>query len=68
MITSERQYKITKNQLRKMEDAINSFKVKKTDNKGSEILAKAELDALLSEQENLVKQISEYETLKSRTY
>ncbi len=64
MITNERQYKITKDQLRKMEDAINSFKVKKTGNKESEILAKAELDALVSEQENLVKQISEYETGK----
>lgn len=65
MITNERQYKITKSQLKKIEDAINSFKVEKTDNKGSEILAKAELDALLSEQKNLITQLSEYEKLKS---
>jgi len=63
MITNERQYKITKSQLKKIEGAINSFNIKKTGkNVGSEILAKAELDALLSEQENLVKQISEYES------
>ena len=66
MITNERQYKITKNQLKKIEKSIDSFNIKKIGMSiGSEILAKAELDAVLSEQENLVKQIAEYEILKS---
>lgn len=68
MITNERQYKITKNQLKKIREAINSFDIKKTAKSvKSEFLVKAELDALLSEQENLAMQILEYEALKSGT-
>jgi len=68
MITNERQYKISKHQLRKLEKTIDSFDHKKIIAKvKSEFLVKAEFDALLSERENLVGQILEYETLKSGT-
>ncbi|MAT45330.1 MAG: DNA-binding protein [Anaerolineaceae bacterium] len=66
MITNERQYRITKSQLAKLQDAADNFDLQGTINKiGSELFAKAELDALNSEIENLSKQIKEYETLKS---
>jgi HTH-type transcriptional regulator / antitoxin HigA len=68
MITNERQYKISKYQLRKLEKTIDFFDYKKIIEKvKSEILVKAEFDSLLSERENLVGQILEYETLKSGT-
>lgn len=68
MITNERQYKITNVQLKRLEEAINSFDIKKvTARVKSELLAKAELDALRSEQENLAAQVLEYEALKSGT-
>ena len=64
MITNERQYKITKNQLIKMNEAINSLKSKKLQLKsGAEFFANIETDALLSEKVNLEKQILEYEKL-----
>lgn len=66
MITNERQYKITNAQLKRFEKAIDSFSIKKvTVRLKSKLLAKAELDALRSEQENLAAQLLEYETLKS---
>jgi HTH-type transcriptional regulator/antitoxin HigA len=66
MITNERQYKITKNQLIKMNEAINSLKSKKLQLKSdAEFFANVEIDALLSEKVNLEKQILEYEKLKS---
>lgn len=66
MITNERQYKITKSQLTFLYNAASSFNIrKKTEQIGSEILAKAELDSLNSEIEILEKQIYDYENLKS---
>jgi HTH-type transcriptional regulator/antitoxin HigA len=66
MITNERQYKITKSQLKKLVEAINSFDIKRESTAvGSEIIAKAEYDAIQSEIENLNILIQEYETLKS---
>lgn len=66
MITNERQYKITKNQLTKLQSALKLFSmetaVKET---GSEILAKAEYDSLKSEVDNLLMQIQDYDNLKS---
>jgi HTH-type transcriptional regulator/antitoxin HigA len=68
MITNERQYKITNNLINKIEEAINSFNKKKLNEENqSKVLIKAELDALLSERENLANQILEYRTLKSGT-
>ena len=66
MITNERQYKITRHQLNKIDEAINALKNKimKAGSK-SEILTKAGFDALTSERENLANQILEYEKLKS---
>ncbi|MDR3575995.1 MAG: XRE family transcriptional regulator [Anaerolineaceae bacterium] len=66
MITNERQYKITKRQLDRLEHAINEFDasyiIKQS---GNEILAEAELRALESEREALESQLLEYEGLKS---
>lgn len=68
MITNERQYKITNAQVKRLEEAIRSFNIKKVTTRiKSKLLAKAELDALHSEQENLAAQLLEYETLKSGT-
>ena len=66
MITNERQYRITSAQAEKFKDAIESFDIKAAiERTKSKILAKAELDALRSEYENLTLQLQEYETLKS---
>lgn len=68
MITNERQYRITKAQVEKFKTAIGSFDIKTaTKQMKSKILAKAELEALRSEYENLSSQLHEYETLKSGT-
>ena len=68
MITNERQYKITGTQLEKFRAAIESFDLSHAAKRNnSEVLAKAELDALKSEYENLSLQMQEYETLKSGT-
>jgi len=68
MITNERQYRITSAQIEKLKSAINAFDMKAAiDQTKSKILAKAELEALRSEYENLSMQIHEYETLKSGT-
>jgi hypothetical protein len=69
MITNERQYRITNAQLEKFRKAIDDFDIKAViKQKQSKVLAKAELDALRSEYENLSKQLREYESLKSGTY
>ena len=66
MITNERQYRITSTQLEKLKMAINAFDIKAAiERTKSKILARAELDALRSECENLILQLQEYETLKS---
>lgn len=69
MITNERQYKITKAQRVKFQEAIESFDIESTEAKTNSILlAKAELDALTSEMEVLTDQIKEYETLKAGAF
>ncbi len=68
MITNERQYRITTTQLKKFREAIDEFDIESAIKRTkSKILAKAELDALQSEYENLSAQLHEYETLKSGT-
>ena len=68
MIANERQYRITSAQLERIKKAIGAFDIKAaTEQTKSIIIAKAELDALQSEYENLSMQLQEYETLKSGT-
>ncbi|MBI4558616.1 MAG: helix-turn-helix domain-containing protein [Candidatus Hydrogenedentes bacterium] len=68
MITNERQYRITKAQLSKMKEAVQTFDVEAVARRtGSTVLAKAELEALRSEVEVLSAELREYETLKSGT-
>ena len=68
MITNERQYRITSAQLVKLKTAIGNFDFKEATKRiKSKILAKAEIEALRSEYENLSMQLHEYETLKSGT-
>jgi HTH-type transcriptional regulator/antitoxin HigA len=68
MITNERQYRITSAQLVKLKTAIGNFDIKAATKRiKSKILAKAEIEALRSEYENLSMQLHEYETLKSGT-
>jgi HTH-type transcriptional regulator/antitoxin HigA len=66
MITNERQYRITSAQLEKFRKAIDDFDIQAVIKQTkSKVLAKAELDALRSEYENLSMQLHEYESLKS---
>lgn len=66
MITNERQYKITKAELKKLKKAVEEFDVAEAAKRsGSKVLAKAELAALKSEVDVLSSQIHEYEKLKS---
>ena len=66
MITNERQYRITSTQLEKLRTAIDTFDIKASiERTKSKVLAKAEIEALRSEYENLSVQLHEYETLKS---
>ena len=68
MITNERQYRITSAQLVKLKTAIGNFDIKEATKRiKSKILAKAEIEALRSEYENLYMQLHEYETLRSGT-
>ena len=68
MITNERQYRITSAQLEKLKTAIGNFDIKAATKRiKSKILAKAEIEALRSEYENLSMQLHEYETLRSGT-
>jgi len=68
MITNERQYRITGAQLEKLRKAIDDFNIEDvTKQAKSKVLAKAEIEALRSEYENLAMQMYEYETLKSGT-
>lgn len=68
MITNERQYRITKNQLRRLKEAVDAFDLEaKAALVHSSVLANAELEALRSECEVLGKQIEEYEALKAGT-
>ena len=66
MITNERQYRITKAQLARIREAIEAFDIHEASRRvGSSRLAKAELDALESEQEVLATQLRDYDSLKS---
>jgi len=66
MITNDLQYRITKAQRNKFAQAVDAFNLEAASRRsGSEILAKAELDALRSEVDSLSDQLREYETLKS---
>lgn len=66
MITNERQYKISKAQLAKLQAAAAEIESRNEEEPLlSPRLAKAEVDALLSECEVLRGQIEEFETLKS---
>jgi len=68
MITNERQYRITSAQLEKLRKMIDDFDIKTVVRQTkSKVLARAELEALRSEYENLSMQLHEYETLKSGT-
>jgi len=66
VITNERQYRITKTQLAKLQEAVNEFNLgEATHRLNSVIFATAELDGLQSEVEVLKEQLQEYETLQS---
>ncbi len=66
MITNERQYRITRSQLVEFKKAADAFDIKETIRKGIPVqIAKAELDALQSEIENLTLQVRDYESLKT---
>ncbi|MEA1927119.1 MAG: helix-turn-helix transcriptional regulator [Candidatus Auribacterota bacterium] len=66
MITNDRQYKISRTQLKKLDNAVEAFDMEESENRiKSPILAKAEVDALMSEVGNLESQVREYENLKS---
>ena len=68
MITNERQYRITSNHIEKLKTTIDTFNIKAVSERvKSKVLAKAELEALRSEYENLSAQLHEYESLKSGT-
>lgn len=66
MITNEIQYQVTKSQILKFKKALDKFDAKEAAKRtGSNILAKAERDALRSQFEELKKQTDDYEALKS---
>jgi HTH-type transcriptional regulator/antitoxin HigA len=66
MITNERQYRITKAQFSRLNDAAAAFSIDEAAKRtGSRLLAKAELEALKSEVEVLAAQLKEYEGLKA---
>ena len=66
MITNNRQYQISRVQLRKLRDAVKVFDIKETTKHIKSLaLAKAELGALMSEIDDLEAQVKEYEYLKS---
>lgn len=66
MITNERQYRISKAQLLRLREAAETFQLEERSVRvGSDVLAKAELEALRSEEGVLSDQIREYEALKS---
>jgi len=66
MITNERQYRISKAQLSRLRQAVEAFNLKESATRvGADVLAKAELEALRSEEEVLSEQIREYGALKS---
>lgn len=66
MITNERQYLITKGQLKKMRKELRDFNLEEVTKRiGSKILAVAEMNALKSEEISLANQLKEYELLRA---
>src|SRR5438045_2870649 len=67
MITNERQYKIAKSGLAKLNDSIEQldFASAKETSGGDEVLIKAQVDEFKRECEDLSKQLGEYESLKA---
>jgi HTH-type transcriptional regulator/antitoxin HigA len=66
MITNERQYKITRSQAVRFEEAIKNFSELTLVKQGWDpLLVKAQLDALRSQLEELRREIKQYELLKS---
>lgn len=65
MIKNERQYRITKTQASRFEDALRHAGQKATAEKTHPLLQKAQIDALRSQLEELHDEIAEYESLRS---
>lgn len=66
MIKNERQYRITKAQAAKLEDALKSLSAQSAgDRKTHPRLIKAQADAMQSQLESLQSELREYENLKS---
>ena len=66
MIRNERQYKITKAQIKKFKEALEKFEKQKS--KAHPMLVKAQKDAMKSELAVLEGQVKEYEKLRSGKY
>jgi HTH-type transcriptional regulator/antitoxin HigA len=66
MITNDRQFRISKAQLGKLRDSATAFDLAEaTARIGSQVLAKAELEALKSQIGEIAEDIREYEALRS---
>jgi DNA-binding XRE family transcriptional regulator len=66
MIRNERQYKITKSQIKKFKEALKEFNKQKSE--AHPILVKAQKDAMKSELSVLESHIKDYEKLRSGKY
>ena len=66
MIRNERQYKITKAQIKKFKEALDKFE--KQNSKAHPLLVKAQKDAMESELSILEGQVKDYEKLRSGKY
>jgi DNA-binding XRE family transcriptional regulator len=66
MIRNERQYKITKAQIKKFKEALEKFEKQKS--KAHPMLVKAQKDAMKSELAVLEGQVKDYEKLRSGKY
>jgi DNA-binding XRE family transcriptional regulator len=66
MIRNERQYKITKTQIKKFKEALEKFEKQKS--KAHPMLVKAQKDAMKSELAVLEGQVKDYEKLRSGKY
>jgi transcriptional regulator with XRE-family HTH domain/Zn-dependent peptidase ImmA (M78 family) len=65
MIKNERQYRITKAQAKRFEQAIMELKESRDDEGTHPLLKKAQIDALESQVEELTEQLSAYDALRS---
>ena len=66
MIRNERQYKITKSQIKKFKEALKEFNKHKSET--HPMLVKAQKDAMNSELSVLESQVKDYEKLRSGKY